>query len=206
MKLVIIDYGIGNLGSVKNMLAKVGVKAVVSSDHKEILTADKLILPGVGRFDYGMSRLTELDLVNVISEIVNGHKTPILGICLGAQLLTEFSEEGNCNGLGFIKGKTVAFNKAQLGSNLKVPHMGWNEVKGYEKSRLFNEMFEEPRFYFVHSYHFEINDPVDVISYVDYGYTFPVAIEKENVMGVQFHPEKSHKYGMKLLENFIKYY
>lgn len=206
MNVVIIDYGIGNLGSVKNMFKRIGVNALISGNIDDIAKADKLILPGVGRFNYGMEQLHKLDLAHVIKEKVSVHKTPILGICLGVQLLTEFSEEGNVPGLGFIKGKTVAFDKTKLQSNQKIPHMAWTKVKDYMQSELFRNMYEEPRFYFVHSYHLQIENPSDIMVSANYGYDFAAGIEKDNVLGVQFHPEKSHKFGMKILENYINNY
>ncbi|MGN6492516.1 MAG: imidazole glycerol phosphate synthase subunit HisH [Agriterribacter sp.] len=204
--IVIIDYGVGNLTSIKNMLKRINVEAVISSKIDEIRNSDKLILPGVGSFDYGMTQLRESGLAKILNEKVLGEKTPILGICLGVQLLTESSEEGKQKGLGWIKGKTVAFNKLRLHGNQKIPHMGWTDVSGYEKSKLFTGMYEEPRFYFVHSYHLELDDSSNIIAQANYGYDFAVGVEYDNILGVQFHPEKSHKFGMKLLENFVKYY
>ena len=204
--IVIIDYGVGNLSSIKNMLKKIGMDPVISNKAEDIIHADKLILPGVGHFDYGMQHLHESGLVDVLNKKILTNKTPILGICLGVQLLTEGSEEGKAKGLGWIKGKTVAFDKMKLDANHKIPHMGWTDIKGFEQSKLFTGMYDEPRFYFVHSYHLQLDDPADVLASANYGYDFTVGIEHENILGVQFHPEKSHKYGMKLLENFVKYY
>ncbi|MGN6436111.1 MAG: imidazole glycerol phosphate synthase subunit HisH, partial [Agriterribacter sp.] len=133
-------------------------------------------------------------------------QTPILGLCLGVQLLTESSEEGNEKGLGWIKGRTVRFDKSRLSAQHKIPHMGWTDIRGYENSKLFAEMYDDPRFYFVHSYHLQLESDSDVIATGNYGYDFAVGIEHNNILGVQFHPEKSHKYGMKLLDNFVKYY
>ncbi|MBS1749972.1 MAG: imidazole glycerol phosphate synthase subunit HisH [Bacteroidetes bacterium] len=204
--LKIIDYGVGNLTSIKNMLKKVGVESKISSAKEEIETATKLILPGVGSFDYGMKQLKLAGLVDILNERVLNKKVPILGLCLGVQLLTTSSEEGKEMGLGWIKGKTVAFDKSKLSSAQKIPHMGWADVKGFEHSKLFTEMYTEPRFYFVHSYHLQLTHTGDALAYANYGYDFAVGIEHENILGVQFHPEKSHKFGMKLLENFVKYY
>lgn len=206
MNLVIIDYGVGNLSSVKNMFKRIGINALITNDFDKIQNADKLILPGVGRFDYGMEQLKKTGLTGLITEKVIQHKTPILGICLGVQLLTDYSEEGGVEGLGFIKGKTVAFDRSKLLVDQKIPHMGWNYVEEYSQSRLFMNMFEEPRFYFVHSYHLQIDDPSQVMVKAKYGYSFAAGVEKDNILGVQFHPEKSHKYGMKLLENFVTNY
>lgn len=204
--ITIIDYGTGNLNSIKNMFKRIGIDSLISNSTEDILNADKLILPGVGAFDYGMTQLHHSGLVEAMNEKVINQKVPILGICLGVQLLTQSSEEGKMPGLGWIKGRTVAFDKAKLLSNQKVPHMGWANVTDYKSSKLFENMFEEPRFYFVHSYHLEIENPTEVMVNVNYGYNFVAGIEKDNILGVQFHPEKSHKYGMRVLENFYKKY
>lgn len=203
--LTIVDYGVGNLTSIKNMFKKIGYESCISSQKEVIADADKLVLPGVGSFDYGMQQLHESGLVNILTEKVLEKKIPLLGICLGVQLLTQSSEEGISKGLGWIKGKTVAFDKMKL-NGYKVPHMGWAEINNFNQSRLFTNMPENPRFYFVHSYHLTIDNESDILATSNYGYEFPVGIEHENILGVQFHPEKSHKFGMRLLENFIKYY
>jgi len=204
--LVIVDYGVGNLASIRNMLKKIGVDGVISSRAEDILKADKLILPGVGAFDTCAQKLQDSGLLETLQQKVIRDKTPVLGVCVGMQLLTEGSEEGQLPGLGWIKGQIVKFNKEKLPASLKIPHMGWREVKLNKQSRLFNGMFDEPRFYFVHSYHPVLENPDDALMTADYGYSFVAGMEHENIMGVQFHPEKSHKFGMKLLENFVKYY
>ncbi|MEM8890631.1 MAG: imidazole glycerol phosphate synthase subunit HisH [Bacteroidota bacterium] len=204
--ITIIDYGIGNLGSIKNMLKKAGVKSRISSTEEEIADAEKLILPGVGAFDYGMSQLTAATYYETLNKRVLEDKIPVLGICLGAQLLTEGSEEGELSGLGWIKGKTIKFREEKMDNSLKVPHMGWNEVETQKDSKLFEDMFEEPRFYFVHTYHIKCEEEKDVLVRSTYGYNFIAGVENENVLGVQFHPEKSHKFGLKLLTNFANNY
>lgn len=204
--LTIIDYGTGNLNSIKNMLFRLGVESVISNKVEDIRSADKLILPGVGAFDYGMYQLNSSGLVAVLNEKVLQNKTPILGICLGVQLFTQSSEEGNEKGLGWIAGHTIAFDKTKLSDTQKIPHMGWTEVTASNNSKLFADMFADPRFYFVHSYHLKIDNPDEIAVMANYGYNFVAGIEKENILGVQFHPEKSHKYGMKLLGNFVKHY
>lgn len=204
--ITIIDYGTGNLSSIKNMFKRIGIEAVITNNIEEIEHAEKLILPGVGHFDYGMKNLHNSGLVNILNQKILINKTPILGICLGVQLLTESSEEGIEKGLGWINGKTIAFNKEKLSIHQKIPHMGWSEVNNYHQSKLFTDMQDEPRFYFVHSYHLQLQNKNDCLASANYGYDFEVGVEHENILGVQFHPEKSHKYGMKLLENFVKYY
>lgn len=201
--IAIIDYGAGNLNSIKNMLRKVGYESYISNEINKIREADKLILPGVGHFDYGMMKLNESGLLDVLNEEVLVNKKPILGICLGAQLLTEGSDEGNASGLGWIKGRTVKFNQSHLSENEKIPHMGWTDLFNYKKDGLLENMHDNPRFYFVHSYHLSLDNPKDTLATAFYGYEFPVAIEHENILGVQFHPEKSHKFGMKLFENYL---
>jgi glutamine amidotransferase len=204
--ITIIDYGVGNLSSIKNMLKRIGVAAEITNNLAAIEKAEKLILPGVGHFNYGMEQLHKSGLVSILNEKVLGKKVPILGICLGVQLLTQSSEEGTAAGLGWIAGKTIAFEKTKLQSNQKIPHMGWSDLSNYQQSKLFTNMPDEPRFYFVHSYHLALENSADVLVTANYGYQFAAGIEHENILGVQFHPEKSHKFGMKLLENFVQFY
>lgn len=199
--ITIIDYGIGNLGSVFNMFKKVGAKAKITDDLKEIEQAEKLLLPGVGAFDKAMERINEGRLREILDHKALEEKTPILGICLGMQLLTEGSEEGSTPGLGWIPAKTIAFKKE---NNLKVPHMGWNEVKVAQDCPLVKGLPEEPRFYFVHSYYVQCNNADNVLLKTHYSLDFDSAIWKDNIYGAQFHPEKSHKFGMKLFDNFNK--
>lgn len=202
--IVIIDYNMGNLGSIFNMLKKIGVSTKVSSNIDVIQAASNLILPGVGAFDNGMSNLKETGLIPVLNEKVLIRKTPILGICLGMQLLTRSSEEGRLPGLGWIDGCTTRFRFGSEQSGLKIPHMGWNTVT-FKKNSIFSQGFEgDPRFYFVHSYHVTCNREEDVAGKTFYGYEFHSAIQKDNIYGVQFHPEKSHHFGMNLLRNFVE--
>ena len=201
---IIIDYGMGNLGSIANMLKKIGTKVLISKDIELIEKADKLILPGIGAFDTGMKNLAQEGLIDVLNKKVIGERTPILGICLGMQLLTKSSEEGTLPGLGWIDAQTVQFKFDANNNILKVPHMGWNTTHLNKESPLFNEMFAESRFYFVHSYHVVCNNEHDILTTTHHGYEFASSIQKDNIMGVQFHPEKSHKFGMNLLENFLE--
>lgn len=201
--IVIIDYGIGNVGSILNMLKKVNMKAIVSSDTSKIKNAEKLILPGVGAFDYAIENLNKAGLIETLNEAVIDKKTPLLGICLGMQLLTKKSEEGTSKGLGWIDAETVRF-RFDSKSSLKVPHMGWNEVEIKQQSPLFKEMYPNPRFYFVHSYHVKCNNASNILTTTNHGIDFASSIMKENIFGVQFHPEKSHKFGKKLLKNFAE--
>ena len=200
--IVIIDYGMGNLGSIANMLKKVGAKAVVSSDAAVIERADKLVLPGVGAFDNGMKNLAERGMIPLLNAKVLQDKTPILGLCLGMQLFTRRSEEGELPGLGWLDAETVRFKFDATHNHLKIPHMGWNTLQICRSHPLFTDLDVENRFYFVHSYYVDCADAPMVLARTHYGYDFASAVVKENIVGVQFHPEKSHKFGMKLLRNF----
>lgn len=200
--IIIVDYKIGNIGSISNMLRKIGVEVVISSNPEEIKRANKLILPGVGSFDTGINNINNLGLLDILNKKVLKEKTPILGICLGMQLFASKSEEGIKRGLGWIDGNVVKFKFKD--NNLKIPHMGWNEIKIKKDDVLFKNILEEPRFYFVHSYYFSCNDNNDVLATTNYGYDFASIVRKGNIMGVQFHLEKSHKYGMNLLKNFAQ--
>jgi imidazole glycerol-phosphate synthase subunit HisH len=197
----IIDYGLGNVGSILNMLKKIGVKARISSLPEEIAEAKKIILPGVGHFDRAMEKIGRSGLREILDQKALIEKIPILGICLGMQLLTKSSEEGILPGLGWIPAKTVRFRFSDE-SNLKIPHMGWNLVQQATPSHLTKNFSPEHRFYFVHSYHVLVEDERFSLLKTEHGYYFAAAIQKDNIFGVQFHPEKSHRFGLGLLENF----
>ena len=203
--LTIVDYGVGNLASIKNMLKKAGQGALISSREEDILSAEKLILPGVGAFDTCVEKLQGSGLLDAISKKALEEKVPVLGVCVGLQLLTQGSEEGKLPGLGWIRGTVVRFKQELLPPDLKIPHMGWTDVEICKPSKLLDGMYEDPRFYFVHSYHLQIEDREDALVEATYGYKFTAGVERGNIMGVQFHPEKSHKFGLRLFENFIKY-
>lgn len=202
--ITIVDYGVGNLGSVSNMLRHIGVKSCVASTPEQLRDAEKLILPGVGAFDAGMQALAPL--FDVLNQKVIVEKTPVLGLCLGMQLLMNGSEEGQRPGLGWIPGKCVKFNSHLLFQErpIRIPHMGWNLVKPTLGCRLFEGIEDDPRFYFVHSFHAVCDQPSDVLGMTHYGLEFASAIGRDHIMGVQFHPEKSHKFGMALLRNFAR--
>lgn len=201
--ITIVDYGLGNLGSVLNMLRRLGVDARISSEPREVRQAEKIILPGVGAFDEAMRNLASAGMAVALEERVS-RGVPILGICLGAQLMTRRSDEGTSKGLAWVAADTVAFRQQQGREPVRVPHMGWTDVSVVKHSPLFGSMVARPRFYFVHSYHFVCDDPADVLSTSVYGYEFVSAFERGNVAGVQFHPEKSHKFGMRLLAGFAE--
>jgi len=195
--ITIIDYGMGNLGSIYNMFKRIGVRSLISSDPNDLLKASKLVLPGVGEFDSAMQIINDKGYSDIIIDKVKTG-VPILGICLGMQLLTNGSEEGKIAGLGLIDAKTIKFKSKKL----KIPHMGWNTVSLSNTSKLTENLPDEPRFYFVHSYYVKVKEETNSILKTNYGTEFDSGIWHKNVFGVQFHPEKSHKYGMRLLENF----
>jgi glutamine amidotransferase len=203
--IVIIDYGMGNLGSILNMLKRIGAPAMISADPREIENADKLILPGVGAFDTGMKRLNEVGLIDLLSQQVLERKKPTLGVCLGMQLLMKGSEEGTQRGLGWIDGETIRFQFDPNKNHLKIPHMGWNTIAVKRDGALLRNMPSEPRFYFVHSYHVVCHHSQDVVAVTDYGYAFPAVLQHENIVGAQFHPEKSHRFGMQVFKNFVEW-
>mgnify|MGYP003577853970 CR=1 FL=1 len=200
--ITIIDYGMGNLGSIQNMLKRIKVESEITGDTERIGRAKKILLPGVGAFDAAMERIESAGLLPVLNQKAKEEKVPVLGICLGMQLLTHSSEEGKRPGLGWVEAKTVRFQFSD--NRMKVPHMGWNLVQTKNPSPLTEDLPEEPRFYFVHSYHVQCTNPADVLTTTHYGYDFHSIIQHENIYGAQFHPEKSHKYGMKLLANFAR--
>jgi glutamine amidotransferase len=180
------------------MLKKIGIKSIASDKPEQIQNATRIILPGVGSFDYAMEKLNDLNLIDALNKKVLEDKVPTLGICLGMQLLAESSEEGRLKGFGWIPGEVKKLNTSE-----KLPHMGWNFVKPLEGSPLFNGYTRKPKYYFVHSYHFTCSNEY-IIGTTEYGETFNSVVRKGNILGAQFHPEKSHKYGMRFLTNFIE--
>lgn len=205
--IAIINYGLGNLGSISNMLKVLGQKTVIASDSEIIRKADRIILPGVGSFDAGMEQLENRELIPIIKKEAADGK-PILGICLGMQLLGRKSEEGEKTGLGLIPFDNVRFDfdgiDESLKQQLKIPHMGWDIVEMKQNRPLVQGIEGTQRYYFVHSYHAVCDAPENVLMTCDYGYEFAAAVCKDNVYGVQFHPEKSHDFGMRILENFVR--
>jgi glutamine amidotransferase len=201
--IAIIDYGMGNLGSIYNMLKKIGQESIITNDHKIISKVDKKILPGVGAFDTAVENLERLGLISLLNKIVIEGEKPILGICLGMQLFSKSSEEGTLPGLGWVNAETIRFRFNAENVNLRIPHMGWNRVTPKQDHPIFKEMPVDSRFYFVHSYHVYCNDESNILATAEYGITFNAAIIHKNIIGTQFHPEKSHKFGIKILKNFV---
>ena len=199
--IVIVDYKMGNLGSIKNMLKKIGFQSEITSVLETISSASRLILPGVGAFDNAMKQLSRLDMLDILNQKVLKEKVPILGICLGMQLLTESSEEGKLKGLGWIAGRVIRFREEVL-SGLKVPHMGWNEVQLKRNHPLFEGVNPGSEFYFVHSYYPCPTDPKLLLGETDYGRPFTSVISSKNLFAVQFHLEKSGRPGLRILSNF----
>ena len=203
--LTIVDYKMINLGSIINMLKKVGAKdVVVARTSEEIARASKIIMPGVGAFDQAMKRLKDQNLVDILRIKAMDEKVPFLGICLGMQLMAKSSEEGILPGLGFIDAEVKKF-KFQSSEDLRIPHMGWNKAYITKPTKIFDNL-ETKRFYFVHSYYVACNDQLDALISTDYGIKFTSGVERQNLIGMQFHPEKSHRYGMEVFKNFVEKY
>jgi glutamine amidotransferase len=202
--IVVVDYGVGNLGSIVNMFKKIGVRAVASSEIAIIEQADKLILPGIGAFDAGMEKLNERRFVPLLNHLALKKKIPVLGLCLGLQLMTKKSEEGKLPGLGWIDAETVRYRFDPDQAHLKVPHMGWNTLEIRRPHPLLANMEADTRFYFVHSFYVRCKELEAVIAETDYGGYFHSVVGKGNIMGAQFHPEKSHTYGLRVLKNFAE--
>ena len=200
--IAIVNYGLGNLSSIANMIKRVGAEAEICNDPLKINHATKIILPGVGAFDHGMLGLQQGGWIEALNEAVFVKKIPILGICLGMQLMCKSSEEGKLPGLGWIDATVNHFN-IPTGSELKVPHMGWNTITSQKKNVLVDNQDKEQRFYFVHSYHVTCNDTRDILFTTHHGKDVVAAFTRDNIFGVQFHPEKSHRFGMALFQNFI---
>ena len=202
--VAIIDYGMGNLGSVKRKMDRIGARSIITSDAREIINSNKIILPGVGHFAKAVSEIKRRGLWDLISDQVLGEKKQILGICLGMQLMARQSEEGYSEGFGWFDATVVRF-KVSDPIRYKVPHMGWNTTKPLKDTPLFEKINPDSEFYYVHSYHILCNSPDDILTETIYDYPFISAIQKGNIFGVQFHPEKSHDAGEVLLRNFVSF-
>ncbi|MEI6739331.1 MAG: imidazole glycerol phosphate synthase subunit HisH [Gemmatimonadaceae bacterium] len=201
--VAVIDYGMGNIGSICKMLRVIGATPVVTADPVVMAQADRILLPGVGHFDRAMANLHDLRLVEPIRRLALEDRKPVLGICLGMQLLCSSSEEGTQPGLGLINARVRRFEFSGP-ARLKVPHMGWTGLTVRKPSVLLHELDEVSRFYFVHSFYVECAEPSDVLAEATYGMPFVAALERGNIHGVQFHPEKSHRYGIQMFRNFVR--
>ena len=200
--IVVVDYGMGNIGTIAVKIKKMDQSVLVSSDADDIERADKLVLPGVGSFKAAMQNFYNLGIISALERQVMRNKIPVLGICLGMQLFTRNSEEGDCKGFGWIDAVTVRFNEAD--QSLRIPHMGWNTIIIKNPCSLLSNIENGSRFYFSHSYHVRCCNPDDIIATTEYGYDFCSIVNYKNIYGVQFHPERSHKRGFMLLSSFIR--
>lgn len=202
--VTIIDYGVGNINAFVNVYNRLNIKTKIAKSSAELDDAQKIILPGVGSFDYAMERLNESGMRERLDELVLNQKIPVLGICVGMQMMANKSEEGNAEGLKWINARVVKFDPERINFVTKLPHMGWNDVTPSKTNKLFENLEKESIFYFLHSYYFKCENEQDCIAKSEYGDFFTSAINNENIYGIQFHPEKSHKYGEVLLTNFAK--
>jgi imidazole glycerol-phosphate synthase subunit HisH len=202
-KITIIDYGMGNLNSVKRVFSRIGCEVIITSNYLDVIDSEKIVLPGVGHFHKAVDNLKELKLWDALNEVVLEKKIPILGICLGMQLMTKFSEEGNVSGLAWFDAEVVKF-VVNDSLKYKVPHIGWNQVEIKKSSQLYINVDLISGFYFVHSYHVECHNKEDILNETVYETSFVSGIQKDNIWGVQYHPEKSHNAGEQLLRNFVK--
>lgn len=198
--ITIVNYNMGNVGSIQNLIKKIGHESIITNEPLDVLNADKLILPGVGSFDNGIDNLRCLNLIDPLKQKILIEKKPILGICLGMQLFCKKSEEGILPGLNWIDAEVIKFNL----ESQKMPHMGWNTINIKKKNDIVLNLNNESRFYFVHSYYLNCNNNSDILTTTTYGCDFVSSIQHENIFGCQFHPEKSHRFGMQLLKNFIE--
>ena len=201
--IAIVDYGLGNVRAFANVYKSLNIPARIVNQPIELKEINKVILPGVGAFDYAMHKLETSGIKEALEEKVLVHKVPVLGVCVGMQMLARSSEEGHLPGLGWIDGIVKKFDFSLIKNSTCVPHMGWNNVSPIKKNGLFQQLDRQSLFYFLHSYYFQCEKKADIIAVTDYGGVFTSAVDSGNVFGVQFHPEKSHKYGLNLFRNFI---
>lgn len=200
--ITLIDYGVGNIFAFQNVYKRLDIPTKIAKSTEDLMDAQKLILPGVGSFDYAMIRLNNSGMREKLDELVLKKKIPVIGICVGMQMMGNRSDEGSEEGLKWIDGDILKFDEKLIQHRTKLPHMGWNDVTPVRKHPLFAGLEKEAIFYFLHSFYFKCNNPIDSIAISDYGVSFSSAVNKNNIYGIQFHPEKSHQYGEKLLHNF----
>lgn len=202
--IAIVDYGLGNVKAFFDVYKKLNFDAQIVQAAGDLNKADKVILPGVGAFDHAMERLERSGMKTALNDLVINGNVPVLGVCVGMQVLADSSEEGKLPGLGWIKGEVKRFSPSHSNSLMRIPHMGWNSVAPFTDNGLFNGLDANTRFYFLHSYYFRCDQPENVLALTNYDGEFACAVQSSNIFGVQFHPEKSHHWGIKLLENFAK--
>lgn len=200
--ITIIDYGLGNIRAFVNVYARLNIKTIIAHTPDDLRGASKIILPGVGAFDHAMTQLNKSGMRDELEKQVMDKKVPVMGICVGMQMLAKSSDEGVLPGLGWINGTVKKFDASLIHYKTRLPHMGWNSINLVDANPLMAGLTKASRFYFLHSYYFAPYNPADIISTTDYGITYASAINSENLFGVQFHPEKSHSNGIKLLHNF----
>ena len=202
--ITIIDYGVGNISAFQNVYKRLDIPTQIAKSVEDLQEVEKLILPGVGAFDYAMSQLNQSGMRERLDELVLVQKIPVIGICVGMQMMGHQSDEGKLEGLKWIDANIKKFDESTIHQRTKFPHMGWNDVYPKNNHPLFEGLEKDAIFYFLHSYYFECNNEKDVLAESDYGILFASAAHHENIFGIQFHPEKSHQYGEKLLHNFAK--
>ena len=202
--ITLIDYGVGNIFAFQNVFKRLDIPTKIAKTHEDLLDAKKLILPGVGSFDYAMGQLNASGMREKLDELVLEKKVPVIGICVGMQMMGNRSDEGKLEGLKWIDSEILKFDESLIKQRTKLPHMGWNDVAPVKNHPLFIGLDKDAIFYFLHSFYFKCNNPTYCIAVSDYGLSFSSAVNKENIYGIQFHPEKSHQYGEKLLHNFAK--
>lgn len=202
--ITLIDYGVGNIYAFQNVYKRLNIPTKISKTSQDLKGAEKLILPGVGSFDYAMAQLNASGMRDTLDELVIEKKVPVIGICVGMQMMGNKSEEGKLEGLKWIDSKVLKFDERLIQHRTKLPHMGWNDVIPVKEHPLFHGLEKDAIFYFLHSFYFQCNDVNDSIAISDYGVSFTSAVNRGNIYGIQFHPEKSHQYGEKLLQNFAK--
>jgi imidazole glycerol-phosphate synthase subunit HisH len=200
--ITIVDYGLGNVAAFATVYNKANVKVAIAKTADELKSASKLILPGVGHFDHAMRLLQQSGMREPLDEMVLGDRVPVIGVCVGMQMLARSSDEGELPGLGWIDATVRSFKSHEETRNMSIPHMGWNDVKPLSGSPLFAELEADARFYFLHSYFMSCDRTEDVLAVCNYGSDFACAVQSSNIYGVQFHPEKSHHFGDRLLRNF----
>jgi len=202
--ITIIDYGVGNIFAFQNVYKRLNIPTKIAKSSQDLIDAEKLVLPGVGSFDYAMNQLNISGMREKLDELVLVKKIPVIGICVGMQIMGNRSDEGKLEGLNWIDSEILKFDERLINQRTKLPHMGWNDVIPVKNHPLFIGLEEEAIFYFLHSYYFKCNNPEESIAVSDYGISFSSAVNRENIFGIQFHPEKSHQFGEKLLHNFAR--